>query len=134
MGPAISFQEPSMPRQPVLTRSARQRQREIGERIFRLRRERGVSQTELGAKVGVSQRVMSYYENGSTRIPADALLKIADVLKVSVYELLGRAVSGRSPKDKKTWRLLEQIGQLPGAHQRAILKTIDGFLRGVGQA
>jgi transcriptional regulator with XRE-family HTH domain len=130
MNAATVFEETSVARQAVLTHSARERQREIGERIARLRRDRGVSQTDLGLKVGTSQRVMSYYENGSTRIPAEALLKIADVLKVSVYEILGRAAaSPRAPKSKKLWKVLEKIESLAPHDQKVVLRYIDAVAK-----
>jgi transcriptional regulator with XRE-family HTH domain len=132
MDPASVLEETFVARQPVLTRSAKERQREVGERIARLRRDRGVSQGELGRKIGASQRVMSYYERGSTRIPAEALLKIADVLKVSAYEILGRAAPSRSPRNPRLWKLLEKIEALPRRDQKVVLRTIEAIARDAG--
>lgn len=99
--------------------------RAVGERLAELRRTRGLSQTELAERIGLTQRVMSHYEKGQTRIPGEVLLKIADVLKVSVYELLGRASSGRSPKDKKLWKAFEVLESLPPRDQKVVLRTLD---------
>jgi hypothetical protein len=72
---------------------------------------------------------MSYYEKGTRRIPADMLLKIVDTLKVSVYEILGRATSTRSPKNKKLWKVLEKIEALAPHDQKVVLRTIDALSR-----
>jgi transcriptional regulator with XRE-family HTH domain len=111
---------------------SKQTQDGAGARIARFRRERGLSQTELGEKIGVSQRVMSHYEKAQTRIPADVLLKIADVLKISVYELLGRASSNRAPKNKKLWKVIDTLESLPPRDQRVVLRTIDAIARDAG--
>jgi transcriptional regulator with XRE-family HTH domain len=104
----------------------------VGDRLANFRRERGLSQEDLARRVGLTQRVMSYYEKGTTRIPADTLLKLADVLNVSVYEILGRATSPRSPKNKKLWKVLEKIEALAPHDQKVVLRTIDALSRDAG--
>lgn len=97
----------------------------VGARISRLRRERGISQTELGKRVRTSQRVMSHYEKGEIRIPAETLLRIAEILKVSIYELLGRASSTRSPTDRRLWKIVQKLESLPRRDQKAVMRYID---------
>jgi transcriptional regulator with XRE-family HTH domain len=102
----------------------------VGARLARIRRERGLSQTELAERVGVIQRVVSHYETGRTRIPTDALFKLADVLNVSVYELLGRATTPpRAPKNKKLWKVLEKIESLAPHDQKVVLRYIDAVAK-----
>lgn len=102
----------------------------IGDRIARLRRERHISQTELGHRIGVKQRMVSSYETHRIRIPAEMLLKIADVLQTSVYELLGRVPAPKKAKNPKLWKLLQEIEALPAREQRPILHTLENFLKG----
>ena len=54
-----------------------------------LRGERGLSQEELAQAVGVSRRVIAYYEAESTQPPGALLADLARTLKVSADELLG---------------------------------------------
>src|SRR5881628_3620547 len=61
----------------------------FGQRLARLRKARGFSQTELGQTLGVSQRMMTYYEREAERPPAHLLPPLAEALRVSVDELLG---------------------------------------------
>ena len=83
-------------------------------------------------KIGDTQWMVSCYESERIRIPAGMLLKIADVLKVSVYELLGRASSGRAPRDKKLWKVLEKLEALAPRDQKVVLRTIDALARASG--
>lgn len=98
---------------------------QVGDRLSRLRRERGISQTDLGRRVGLDQRMVSCYETGRIRIPAETLLKIADVLHISVYELLGRASSTRPAISRPLREALEKIRGLPPSDQKAVLRYVD---------
>lgn len=63
---------------------------EFGERLYRLRTERGVYQKELAIYLHVSVGTISNYENGVHSPDLKALGKIADYFHVSVDYLLGR--------------------------------------------
>ena len=61
----------------------------IGEHISTLRREKGMTQEELGRAVGVSMQAVSKWENGG--VPDATLLPaIAETLNVSIDQLFGR--------------------------------------------
>lgn len=101
----------------------------LGPRIARIRQERGLSQTDLGERLGVSQRMMSHYEKGQTRIPAETLPKIAEALKVSVNELLGRTPVTRVLKNPRLWKLMQKVDALPPKQQRVVVDMIKVFTR-----
>ena len=63
--------------------------REIGARVRRARKERGLTQTQLGESLNVSFQQVQKYERGTNRISSSALILIARVLDVSPEELLG---------------------------------------------
>ncbi len=66
----------------------------LGERIRRMREERGWTQTELGKKLGVSGTTITRYEKGLRHPDPEGLTKLADVFDCSIDHLLGR----ESPK------------------------------------
>ena len=66
---------------------------EFGNRLFQLRKKAGLSQTRLGEKVSVSNKAVSKWENGLAKPGLDIVHKLADVLGVSVDELLNPASS-----------------------------------------
>ena len=61
---------------------------EFGNRLFRLREKAGLSQAQLGEKVGLSNKAVSKWENGLAKPGIDVIRKLADVLSVSVDDLL----------------------------------------------
>lgn len=62
----------------------------LGPNVRRLRLARGMSQEELGRKVGASKQSISNWENGNIMPSIDLLLRLADCFGVSADLLLGR--------------------------------------------
>ena len=61
----------------------------ISEIIIVLRKERNISQTELGKAIGVSARAISYWEQGINEPKATYIAKLAEYFGVSSDYLLG---------------------------------------------
>ncbi|MFA5481119.1 MAG: helix-turn-helix transcriptional regulator [Bacilli bacterium] len=61
----------------------------FGQRIARLRKGRGLTQEELGDKVGVTSQAVSKWETDISAPDVMILVKLADILGVSVDSLLG---------------------------------------------
>ncbi len=105
----------------------------IGQRIARLRRERGLTQKELGEKIGIVQVLVSDYEKGKLRLHAEMVVRFARALGVKADELLGLtdgASKGSTAKpDLKIMRRLNRIASLPQREQKIMLKAIDGWLQ-----
>lgn len=60
-----------------------------GEKIKFFRKSKGLTQSELSQKVGVTYSTISKYEIDEISIPSETLKKIANVLEVSTDYLLG---------------------------------------------
>jgi transcriptional regulator with XRE-family HTH domain len=101
----------------------------LGERLARLRKERGFTQKELAAKTGLIQALISDYERGKLRLNAEMILRFTTALEIGTDELLqpGGPKPARKPS-RKVLRRLEQIETLPSPQQSVLLKTIDTFL------
>lgn len=56
--------------------------RHVGTRIWRRRRELGLSRRELGERIGVGLKQVNKYENGANRVSAGRLFDIGQVLRV----------------------------------------------------
>jgi Zn-dependent peptidase ImmA (M78 family)/ribosome-binding protein aMBF1 (putative translation factor) len=63
-------------------------QEQLGVRIGRAREHAGLSQTELGARVELTQSAISRIESGERGVDSLELARIADALDVSVLDLL----------------------------------------------
>ena len=62
---------------------------EFGAVLKAIRKEKGLSQSQLGSMIGVSKAGISKYENAQSYPGYDVLLKLASTLKVSTDYLLG---------------------------------------------
>lgn len=60
------------------------------ERLKELRLKKGLTQTELGEKVGVKQNTFTNWEKGKREPSFENLIKLADLLEVSLDWLFGR--------------------------------------------
>ena len=60
----------------------------FGNYIYELRKRAGLSQSELGARIGVSNKAVSKWENGKAKPETETLRKLAALFQVSVEELL----------------------------------------------
>ena len=102
----------------------------FGERLAAIRKDRGLTQAQLGEMVGVSNRVIAYYETESGQPPGALLVDLCRALRVSADELLG-IEPPKEPKNPKLARLmnrLKRVAELPPAQQRAVLQHIEGLL------
>ena len=61
--------------------------------LSRLRKEKNMSQKEAAAGLGVSQALLSHYENGIRECGLDFIIKAADFYNVTTVYLLGRSDS-----------------------------------------
>lgn len=98
--------------------------------MARLRKLAGYTQRSLAAELGVSHRVIAYYEAESGHVPADLLPALAEALAVTADQLLGReAVTPRKrPENRQLARKLRQVEALPPAERRQVLQLIDALV------
>jgi DNA-binding XRE family transcriptional regulator len=73
---------------PTMARPIAQPRPKQGHRLASLRKEAGLSQTELASAVGVSQQTVAYWETAATPPRSDVLPKMAKALGVRVEDIL----------------------------------------------
>jgi transcriptional regulator with XRE-family HTH domain len=101
----------------------------FGGRLAVLRGQRGLSQAELGKLVGVSKRVITYYENESPQPPGALLIDLARALRCSLDELMGLKgpLEKTPPRTARLRKRLQKVESLPAADQRTVLKLVDAL-------
>lgn len=63
----------------------------FNDRVKELRKELGLTQTQFAAKIGSTQRQVSFWESGQIEPNIFWLIKLADFFDVSVDYLIGRS-------------------------------------------
>lgn len=93
----------------------------MGGRIRRLRKERHVTQSQLAELLDISPAFMGHIERG-TRVPSvDTLVRIADVLDVTLDVI----VRGEAPS---TQPLSETVEPRRVQKLNDVIRTLDGYL------
>ncbi len=72
-----------------------------------LRSERGISQRKAAADLGISQALLSHYENGLREPKLDFVVRVCDYYGVSADYMLGRSFDGYQEFRKLVGRLAE---------------------------
>ena len=72
----------------------------FGNYITELRKKKKLSQTELGEKLGVSNKAVSKWENGAAYPSTDLILPLAEALGVSVEEILASISQSKAEKTR----------------------------------
>lgn len=102
----------------------------FGKRLNKLRIAAGYSQRGFAAEVGISQRMVVYYERECERVPIYLLPMFTKALGVSADELLGlkQVKENGRVQDNRLWHRFKQVEKLPLAQRRPIIQLIDAFL------
>lgn len=102
----------------------------IGERIRALRIQRGLTQVELGKKLGMPQSNVSELERGVRGLTVRQLLKLSSILSATTDEILGHSTTGngRPSLSLRVLRRAQRIQELSPPKQRAVLELLDALL------
>jgi len=105
--------------------------RQIGKRIATLRKEQGMTQTQLGEMLDLSQQIIASYEAGRRHVSVWRLFALAEALGIAPQDLLqanGEAPRKRGPAPK-VQQLVERIFRLPQARQKFVTAMIENALQ-----
>jgi transcriptional regulator with XRE-family HTH domain len=91
----------------------------VGQNIRICRLQKGLSQTELGERIGLTFQQVQKYEKGANRVGAGRLQQIADVLGVQIPTLFDGAPTAGDDPSVQTARFL-----LSKPHS---LRLVQGF-------
>ena len=96
----------------------------LGKRIAALRRDRGLKQDDLAQQLGVTPQAVSKWENDQTCPDITLLPQLAQIMGVSVDELL----SGKAPQEEPPVKVLpvEQRKDWQDMVLRIVVDSADG--------
>lgn len=99
---------------------------QIGKFIAEIRKEQGLTQEQLGDKVGVTNKTVSRWETGTYLPSADALLIMSEMFHVSINEILS---GKRLTEDEYKKAAEENLSQTIKASSFSLKDKIDFYKR-----
>jgi transcriptional regulator with XRE-family HTH domain len=102
----------------------------FGKKLASIRKSKGLTQTELGKRIGVSQRIMHHYENKAEYPPPTKIIELAKALDMSMDELLQPKNNTKKHKNinHQLAKRLRLASDLPTPDMRALITFIDALL------
>jgi len=104
----------------------------FAERLRAARSSRGLTQVRLAELLGISPRVYNRWERGAATPKLDTIVRLAEILDVSLDELVGRKPLSQPAIVVRNHRLHElyaQIDQLSDEDQQALIVLLDSLLK-----
>jgi transcriptional regulator with XRE-family HTH domain len=107
----------------------------VGQNLRTLRTVNGMSQTNLGEKLGITFQQIQKYEKGSNRIAASSLYELAKIFGVSVEAFFNGADDTKTDTGSPIPVLSAQAFKLGVAYDNnkngAFKKAVTGLLRSI---
>jgi transcriptional regulator with XRE-family HTH domain len=102
----------------------------FGQRLAEAREHAGFTQQQLAERVGVDQRVITYWERRPVALRPEQLKGLADALGVTTDYLLDRATKLVAPKGPtgKVRQVFERVNQLPRQQQNKVVEFVEAFV------
>ena len=106
----------------------------FAQRLVKIRKLRQMAQVQVAEVTGLTQRAISHYETGAGYPPAPTIVALAQALRVSADELLGRKKTKNqpqkmSPQMQRPWKKFQQVTKRPDKDQRAVIRPINSLAR-----
>jgi transcriptional regulator with XRE-family HTH domain len=104
---------------------------DFAHRLRELRKQKNLSQTELGSKVDIHYTHIGRYERGTSRPNSDTLKRLADVLGVTGdYLLEGTTndVARARMEDRELLQQFQEIEKLSDDDKHVVKVLLDAFL------
>jgi transcriptional regulator with XRE-family HTH domain len=102
----------------------------IGKRLQTLRKRRGLTQKELGEKIGLTREAVASYEAGRSHLMVITLLDMSTALRVNVNEILGLERQTTEIAVTRRWsKRMNIIESLPESVKKHILRTLDDVIK-----
>lgn len=93
----------------------------VGEKIYKLRTERNLSQGELSELLDVSRQSVSKWENGAATPDLDKIIKLSEVFGITIDELVKGEITSAPAEEKAPQIIIKKESNFP---PRKIIGTV----------
>jgi len=102
---------------------------EFGQRLAKHRRAKGLTQQQLADILGVSRRVIAYYETETENPLTNLIVPLTKALNITTDELLGikQPKETLNPQLSSLWRRLKVLETFPEKDRKAVLHYVNAL-------
>lgn len=97
----------------------------IGERIREIRKSRGLTQKELGERLGLSHQSIAQWENDLRKPKSETILKIACALGVRYEDIVGLETFDSGAEFDKRWNEITEELRKSGSKTLKVIHIAD---------
>ncbi|WCR53292.1 MAG: hypothetical protein PG981_000314 [Wolbachia endosymbiont of Ctenocephalides orientis wCori] len=102
---------------------------QLGKKIKRFRLLRGLNQTQLGEKVGVTYTQIQRYENGSNQVLISRLCELAKALSVDILSFFTDVhIEPTDSWDEESEDVLKEYSKIKSKKSRDFVYSLTKFL------
>jgi len=98
----------------------------LGQQITALRKKKGISQADLGKRVETSGDIIGRYERDEVKPSIEVVIRMADVLEVSLDYLVGKT---DMELDSSTLNRIREVTALPDEDRKQVFMVVDALVR-----
>jgi transcriptional regulator with XRE-family HTH domain len=98
----------------------------LGQQITSLRKKKGISQADLGKRVETSGDIIGRYERDEVKPSIEVVIRMADVLEVSLDYLVGKT---DIELDNSTLNRIREVTSLPDEDRKQVFMVVDALIR-----
>jgi len=101
----------------------------LGARIALGRKAQNLTQLQLCERLGIPQQTLANYEGGHVRFPASMLPTLAQILGMTLDELLGQEKNkGKRGPVSRLQQQIDRIRELPKTKQQIVMEMLEMVL------
>ena len=101
----------------------------FGEKLFRLRKEKGLSQEALAEQMGTTRQAISKWENNQGFPETEKLLQLSNIFEVSTDFLLKEEKSVKDAADERGYYVSKELAKGFLANQKKVCRYVSvGFM------
>lgn len=103
----------------------------FSNKLYQLRKESGMTQEQIAARLEISRSSVAMYESGDREPSFEMLECIADLFNINMRDLVGGANEQPAPQDGLSpakQKLISRVQQMTDAQAEAFLRALDAFL------
>ena len=108
----------------------------LGQNLAHFRKLAGLTQTELGNEINVSQSLLAHYEAGRRNLSVNLIVPITNILNISVEQLLSipQKTVKHNIQTTPLQKRFDKLKSLPRSQQKMLLSMLDGLIVNLPQA